>query len=425
MSMAVICAFQNSIASEMGKVWRPQNEDTLREAVCDAIADNIRLEIVGHGSRRGLGRPVEADAHLDLSALNGVVLYQPTELVLTALAGTPLSEITALLADRGQQLGFEPPDLGPLWGGPAAHATLAGCAMVGYGGPRRVTAGAPRDHCLGIKGVNGFGQAFAAGGRVMKNVTGFDLTKLLTGSFGTLAVVAELTFKVLPAPHQALTLVLSGLSDDQAIRTMSRALGSRHAVTSAAHLPADVATGSSVSAIADVGASATALRLEGVPQGVRARATHLSAEIADNIQVTELDGAASNILWKEVADMPLFAKQPDRIVWRLSAPPTAAAELGRIAQELGGRRFYDWGGGLIWLELPAAADGHADQVRTTLKNTVGDDGHATLIRAPETVRTAIPPFQPLPPPLRALTERMKRQFDPRGIFNPGRMYPGL
>lgn len=409
----------------MDKVWRPRNADEVRDAVCDAIADNIRLEIIGNGSRRGFGRPVDADAILDLSSLSGVVLYQPTELVLTAMAGTPLTEVTAQLADRGQQLAFEPPDFGPLWAGPAAQGTLGGCAMTGYGGPRRLTAGAPRDHCLGIKSVNGFGQAVAAGGRVMKNVTGFDLTKLMMGSFGTLGVVTELTFKVLPAPPETLTLVLLGLSDDGAVRTMSLALSSPHAVTAAAHLPAEVAADSAIPAIADAGTSATILRLEGVPQGVRARAAHLSADFAGKAPAIELNRAESNILWKETGDVSYFARRPDCVIWRLSAPPAVAAKIGKIAPELGGRRFYDWGGGSIWLELPAAEDGHEGRVRAHLKDIVGEDGHATLVRAPETVRSAVPPFQPLPPALRTLTERMKRQLDPKGIFNPGRIHSGL
>ncbi len=409
----------------MYKVWRPQNADEVRDAVCDAVADNIRLEIVGNGSRRGFGRPVETDAILDLSSLSGVVLYQPTELVLTAMAGTPLAEITALLADRGQQLAFEPPDFGPLLGGASTEGTLGGCAMTGYGGPRRLTAGAPRDHCLGVKSVNGFGQTVAAGGRVMKNVTGFDLTKLLVGSFGTLGVVTEFTFKVLPAPPETLTLVLSGLSDDGAVRAMSLALSSPHAVTAAAHLPAEVAADSSVSAIAGAGTSATLLRLEGVPQGVRARTAHLSADFAGKAPMIELDRAGSNIFWKETGDVSYFARHPDRVVWRLSVPPAAAGEIGKIASEIGGRCFYDWGGGSIWLELPAADDGHAGRVRAHLADVVGEDGHATLVRAPKAVRSAVPPFQPLSPALRALTERVKRQFDPRGIFNPGRIHSGL
>ena len=263
-----------------------------------------------------------------------------------------------------------------------------------------------------------------AGGRVVKNVTGFDLTKLMTGSFGTLSVVTELTLKVLPAPPDALTIVVPGLDDAEALQVMSRALGSRAAVTSAAHLPADVAAGSAVPAVAGA-EGATLLRLEGVTPGVRARAGHLAQALADAVPVIELGSEESAAIWKEVADVAFFAEGQERMIWRLSVPPTSAAGLGAVADELGGRRFYDWGGGCLWLELPAAADGHADRVRQRLAAAVGGDGHATLIRAPAGARSAQSPFQPLTPALAALTDRVRRQFDPNGIFNPGRMYPQI
>ena len=206
-------------------VWTPKDAAGAEQAVKDALAEGRTLELVGTGTRRGFGRPVEAEVSLDLSALRGVVTYQPEELILAAGPATPMSEIAAMLAERGQCLAFEPPDFGPLWGLPAGQGTLGGAMMTGRGGPRRLTAGGPRDHCLGLKGVNGFGEAFAAGGRVVKNVTGFDVAKLATGSFGTLCVVTELTLKVLPAPPQAQTLAIRGLTDEAAMGVMAKALG--------------------------------------------------------------------------------------------------------------------------------------------------------------------------------------------------------
>ena len=225
----------------MGESWTPKDADEARAAVGEALAQGRSLELVGTGTRRGFGRPVEAGFGLDLSALRGVVTYQPEELILAARPAPPMSEIAAMLAERGQCLAFEPPDFGPLWGLPAGQGTLGGAMMTGRGGPRRLTAGGPRDHCLGLKGVNGFGEAFAAGGRVVKNVTGFDVAKLATGSFGTLCVVTELTLKVLPAPPQAQTLAIRGLTDEAAMGVMAKALGCPAQVSSAAHLPADVA----------------------------------------------------------------------------------------------------------------------------------------------------------------------------------------
>ena len=405
----------------MGKLWAPTTADEAQEAVREALAGGVTLELKGRGSRSGFGRPVEAAAVLDLSGLSGIVSYQPEELVLSARPGTSMAEINAMVAARGQQLAFEPPDFGPLWGGRAGQGTLGGCVMTGRGGPRRLSAGAPRDHCLGVKGVNGFGEAFGAGGRVVKNVTGFDLTKLIAGSFGTLCAVTELTLKVMPAPQDSLTLVLTGLDDARAVEVMSRALGSPASVTSAAHLPADIAAASQVSQVAASG-GATLLRLEGFTPGIRARVKHLSGLLAAAAPMFELDREASGVLWCEVGDAAWFAGDVSRVIWKLSVPPSAAAGLGALAIDLGGRRFYDWGGGGLWLELPAASDGHAIRVRQALAQAVGGDGHATLMRAPEAVRAAQGVFQPLTPAVAALTARVKSQFDPDGLFNPGRMY---
>ena len=408
----------------MGQVWTPTTADQALEAVREALAGDVALELVGTGTRRGFGRPVEGGAVLDLSGLSGVVTYQPEELILGVLPGTPMAEIDALLAANGQELAFEPPDFGPLWGLAAGQGTLGGCVMTGRGGPRRLSAGGPRDHCLGVKGVNGFGEAFGAGGRVVKNVTGFDLTKLIAGSFGTLCAVTELTLKVMPASSDSLTLVLTGLDDARAVQVLSRALGSPASVTSAAHLPAAVAAGSGLGEIAGSG-GATLLRLEGFTPGVRARAKHLSGLLDGTAPIIEFDREASAVLWREVADAAYFAGGVDRVIWKLSVPPGAAAGLGRLADELGGRRFYDWGGGGLWLELPGARDAHAGRVRQALADAVGDDGHATLMRAPDAMRAAQGTFQPLAPAVAALTARVKQQFDPKGVLNPGRMYPGV
>jgi glycolate oxidase FAD binding subunit len=406
-------------------ILAPGDAGEVFEAVGDALASGLSLELVAGGSRRGFGRPVEAQAVLDLSRLSGVIDYQPEELVLTVAPGTPMGELKALLAERGQSLAFEPPDFGPLWGGAPGQGTIGGAMMAGRGGPRRLVAGGPRDHFLGVKGVNGFGDAFAAGGRVVKNVTGFDLTKLLAGSFGTLAVVTEMTLKVLPAAPDAAILMLLGFDAGDAIKALSQAMGGRAAVTGAAHLPADVASRSQIPAVADAGAGATLLRLEGVTPSLVAGLDHLR-DLLDGLAPTlVLDAAETAALWREVADAAYFAGSEDRVVWSLSVPPSRAAALGSaLAAELAGRCFYDWAGGAIWLEASAAPDAHAAIVRERLAAAVGRDGHATLISAPAAVRAAIPPFQPQEPGLAALSARVKAQFDPHGLFNPGRMYGG-
>lgn len=398
----------------MGQTWNPQTPEEVVACVAQALTGGQSMELVGTGTRRAFGRPVEAQVRLDLSALSGVVTYQPEELILAVGPATPMAEIKALLTARGQCLAFEPPDFGPLWGQAPGGGTIGGAMLTGRGGPRRLTAGGPRDHCLGVKGVNGFGEAFAAGGRVVKNVTGFDITKLVTGSFGTLCAVSELTLKVLPAPPDATTLAILDLPDEAAGQVMSRALGCAAQVSSAAHLPAGLADRFQ-------GRAATLLRVEGVSPSVAARIGALSELLESAGEQVLLDRAEGETLWRDIGDAACFAGT-DGVVWKLSVPPSKGPVLGaRLARELTGRCFYDWGGGAVWLEAPPAPDAHAAHVRQALAEAAGGDGHATLMRAPAEVRARVPVFQPMAPAVAALTERVRRQFDPQGLFNPGRM----
>jgi glycolate oxidase FAD binding subunit len=250
----------------MSSVLRPESAAQVAELVAWAVAEQAPLEIVGRGSKRGLGRPVQAAHDLDLSALTGITLYEAEELVLAARVGTPLIEIEETLAQHNQHLAFEPPDLGPLLGNEADDASIGGMLACNLSGPRRLKSGAARDHFLGVEAVSGRGEAFKSGGRVVKNVTGYDLCKLLAGSYGTLAVMTDVTVKVLPRPEKARTVLIFGQDDSQALTVMTQALNSQHEVTGAAHLPAGLAAGSTVSYVADAGASGqsvTALRLEG------------------------------------------------------------------------------------------------------------------------------------------------------------------
>ncbi|HEX6101964.1 MAG TPA: FAD-binding protein, partial [Alphaproteobacteria bacterium] len=241
----------------------PRDAADVLEIARDAVEHEAPLEILGHGSKRGFGRPVQASRTLDLSQLSGITLYEPDELVLRAGAGTPLALISRVLAEKRQQLAFEPGDWGPLYGTAPGLGTLGGAIAANLAGPRRIKAGAARDHILGFTAVNGRGEAFKAGGRVMKNVTGYDLPKLMAGSFGTLAILTEVTVKVLPAPEAIRTLLIAGLEDARAVAAMSQALGSAHEVSAAAHLPTRIAARSGVRAVALAGRAVTALRLDG------------------------------------------------------------------------------------------------------------------------------------------------------------------
>jgi glycolate oxidase FAD binding subunit len=334
-----------------------------------------------------------------------------------------MAEIELLLADNNQMLAFEPMDYGPLFGAARGRGTLGGVLAANVSGPRRIKAGAARDHVLGIKAVSGRGEKFKSGGRVVKNVTGYDLSKGLAGSWGTLAVVTEATFKVLPRPEAEATLVVAGLDDLIAVTALCKAMGTPLDVAGAAHLP-DVVVGE----IPDVsfatgGLSATLIRLEGFAPSVDFRAQKLTAAIGRLGRVSVLEGDASRATWRAVRDASVFGGS-QHPVWRVSvAPSDGPTVMAALKASHALRYFYDWSGGLIWIEaIDGGAHGLAREIRTAVSATGG--GHATLVRGSPSLRAAVPPFEPQPEALAALSGRLKAQFDPRGILNPGRMHAG-
>ena len=401
---------------------RPTTEDAVRDAVAAALADGAPMEIVGAGTRRKLGRPVAAKRVLDLSALAGIVLYEPDELVLTARAATKLSDVEAALAGRGQMLAFEPPDLGPLLGSAPAASTLGGAVACNLAGPRRLKAGAARDHVLGVRAVTGRGEIVKAGGRVVKNVTGYDLGKLFAGSYGTLAALTEITVKVLPAGVKTRTVLAYGLDATLALAAMTRALAGPDDVSAAAYLPDGIAGRIGVGRVRDPGVSVTALRIEGPEPSVLARNGSLRALLAEYAPVEELHWHNSRTLWQAIGNVAPFAGT-DGTVWRLSLPPAGAVAAIAALSAIDGAEWYlDWGGGLIWLRLPERGDALHQSVRAAIAPC---GGHATLICAAKSVRAAVPVFQPPSAAVAALSARVKDAFDPQRILNPGRMYEGV
>jgi glycolate oxidase FAD binding subunit len=391
--------------------------DDVLTAVQSALEAQTPLEIIGHGSKRQIGATIATNNILDLSTLRGIRLYEPEELVLSALAGTPIAEIEALLASKGQQLDFEPMDYGPLLGGIAGRGTIGGVLATNSSGPRRLKAGAARDHILGVEAVSGRGELFKSGGRVMKNVTGYDLSKGLAGSWGTLAVLTQVTFKVLPAAETEQTLVLRGLDDAQASAAMSLAMGSNAEVSSAAHLPVTV-TGKVIGGLLS-GSASTLLRIEGFPKSVSYRAEKLSKFL--NAASEILPEAQSRMLWQEIRDCIPFADRSQKPIWRVSvAPMSGHAVVADFRLSVAADAFYDWQGGLIWIKCEGEPE--AETLRAIIKKHGG--GHATLIRASDEQRRVIPVFEPQPPALAALSKRLKEQFDPMGILNPGRAIVG-
>jgi glycolate oxidase FAD binding subunit len=396
----------------------PRNAGDVTDAVRWAAAEGEALEVLAGRTRRTLGRPVDAIHVLDVSALNGVVSYEPEELILTVLPATPLADIEALLASRKQCLAFEPPYL------VAGVSTLGGTIATAFSGPRRPKVGSVRDHVLGITAVSGRGELFTGGGKVVKNVTGYDIPKLLTASYGTLAVFTEITVKVLPAPDDTRTLLVSGLTPAEAVLAMTTVLQSTADASGACHLPPGiVAPGKSLNE------ATTAIRLEGVTPSVEFRLARLRDQLSAKGSIAVLDRDASIAFWKAVRDVAPFAADTSHMLWRISVPPAQGAEiLARIERSLpGAKSFLDWGGGLIWLQIDAGAESAAaaavaQKVRAALSDY---SGHATLVRASADVRRAVDVFHPQPQALAALSNRVKSQFDPKQVLNPGRMYAGI
>ena len=395
----------------------PADIDELREAVAGALAAEEAVEIVGGGSKRDFGRPLQTPHVLDLAKLSGIRDYAPSELVLTAGAATPLAEIEKVLAANGQMLAFEPPDWDELLGG-AGQPTLGGILSCNLSGSRRIKAGAARDHFLGFRAVSGRGEIFKAGGKVVKNVTGYDLPKLMAGSFGTLAALEEVTVKVMPRPETQATVLFAGIAPEPATRLMSAALGSPHEVSASAYLPP--------ASELPVGAGCVALRVEGPAPSVAARCDNLIAELADGGRTDLLAADESAILWRRIGNAAPVCGPEAGAVWRISLPPMRGGTIGdSLARMLGAVWFLDWGGGLLWAAMPEEGDGGAAAIRTAILGPDGKGtGHAALVRGSRALRQAVPVFEPQPAPLAALSRRVKEAFDPRHILNPGRMVEG-
>ena len=383
----------------MAHVLSPSSNAELSDMLRGAAAP---FEVVGTGTKRAIGRPVETSQVLSLDRFSGIALYEPEELILEAGAATPLTDIEAAVAQKNQQLAFEPPDLSTITGSGRA-GTIGGVLACNLSGPRRLKAGAARDHILGVTCVSGHGEVFKAGARVVKNVTGYDLPKLMAGSFGTLAAITSVTFKVLPRPETEETVCLQDLADTDAVKAMSLAMQSSCEVSGAAHVPG----------------RGTFLRLEGIAASVAYRRDKLLSLFHGWNSV--LPEADSRALWRVVRDVTVLPLDGEECLWRISVPPgDAPGVTARVAAASKARWFYDWAGGLVWLAVPGGEDAGQALVRGAITA-----GHATLVRAPDAIRRTCEVFQPLPSAHAALSARVKAAFDPRGLLNPGRMYRGV
>ncbi|RYB97009.1 glycolate oxidase subunit GlcE [Ciceribacter ferrooxidans] len=396
----------------------PATETEAAEIIRDHAERAVPLEIRGGGTRAGFGNPVQAAATLSSSGLSGILTYNPAEMVMTARAGTPVAEIEAALDANGQAMAFEPPDHRSIMG-TAGEPTIGGIFAVNASGPRRITAAAARDSLLGVRFVNGHGEVVKAGGRVMKNVTGLDLVKLMAGSHGMLGLLTEVTFKVLPRPKTVATIVLSGLDDEAATHAMAAAMALPVEVSGAAHLPESVKSRFLSGGLPD--GPATVLRVEGLEASVTVRAEKLASAMQRFAPTTRLGPEESAVLWREIRDVKPYADGTMRPLWRVSVAPSQGEKLvAALRLATGVDAFYDWQGGLVWMRMEA--DPEADILRRYIRALGG--GHATLMRASAAVRASVAAFEPQELALALLSQRVKAKFDPVGILNPGRMTTG-
>jgi glycolate oxidase FAD binding subunit len=401
----------------------PRNEVELAGYVKDANAGRHPLEICGFRSKREAGRPLNASAVISAAKMSGITLYEPKELVISAKAGTPLYEVEAELAQHNQELAFEPADFCRIYGEDALSASVGAIAAMNISGPRRILRGAARDNMLGLQAVNGEGSPIKSGGRVMKNVTGVDLVRGLSGSWGTLSVFTEVTFKVMPKAPESRTAIFLGLADEAATGVMSAALGTPYEVSGTIHLHGALAARLSDQEIAPARTALTALRLEGAPRSLGYRIERLRRELAPFGDTYELDPQRSKDFWADVRALSFLSSDFERPLWRITTAPSKAALIVRaLSAFFEVNAAYEWSGGLLWLELPSSSDASVTEVRRVLAEF---DADSMLMRAPRAVRAAVEVFHPLPFTKMKLVQALKNAFDPAGVLNPGRMYAGV
>ena len=344
--------------------------DQYSETIRLAASRRRPLRIRGSGSKDFYGGAPQGDV-LEISGYRGIVDYAPEELVLTARAGTLLHEIEAVLSDQGQMLPFEPPHFGP-------RATLGGCVAAGLSGPRRASSGAVRDFVLGVRMMNGQGESLQFGGQVMKNVAGYDVSRLMAGSLGTLGLLLEVSLKVLPKPKAEATLQFE-LNEYQALEAMNRWAGKPYPISATCYHD-----------------QVLTIRLSGAQSAIQASHSQIGGQLM----------VAGDEFWHSIREQTSRFFREGNSLWRVSLPSTSTLQIP-------GKQLIEWGGALRWLYT----DEDAAKVRS-----VAEQGHgqATLFRGTDKPKNI---FHPLPQPLLQVHQRMKRAFDPQGVFNIGRMYP--
>ncbi len=412
--------FQTSQGFKETSTFKPLNENEIAEFVRNCHSKNIPIEIKGHGSKAKVGRNFQSEKLIDLSNYSGIIKYEPEELYIKVKAGTPLSEITNELDKNNQHLAFEPLDLGYIFEGKSNPGTIGGTIACNFSGSRRFKVGSARDHVLGIKIINGRGEIIKSGGTVVKNVTGYDLSKIVTGSYGTLAIISELSLKVLPKPPSTKTLIIHSAQLKKAIEYMSTGLSSSVDVSGAVFYPEYFKDKFSLNDLTNKG-PITALRIEGVNSSIEDRINRLVKELGLlNDEINFLDEQQSKIFWRYTQDLKAFQKTTKDIM-KIVVPPSETLNLLNNLKKFSSRYFIEWGGNLIWFEI----ENMSQEILKTMNEVIAKcGGYNILVKLDDGFKSSMDVFK-IDHIKYKLSEKLKTSFDPKRILNPGKMYSGI
>jgi len=407
----------------------PQNEKKVSEFVRQFYKSNIPIELVGSGSKRKIGKPLQCAKILNLSKLNGIIEYLPEELYIKVKACTPINQIEEELKKNKQQLAFEPIDFGYLFSGKSDYGTAAGQVACNISGPRRFKVGSVRDHVLGFRGVNGKGEIIKSGGMVVKNVTGYDLSKLVCGSYGTLVALTEITFKVLPTPPESATLIIHNLKLESAIDLLGQAISSSNDISGTTFFPTEPKCAGCVMNIETTfklndlkyGGSFTAIRIEGTKNSTNERVKNLMSELKIiDYDVSILATHQSEIFWDKVKNLEVFSFTKNNII-RIVIPPSHCVQLLYQLTFSKFKYYIDWGGALIWMEACELTEEMFDSIR---KKVVKHGGYMSMIK-PSDYLPYVEEVFTINMNRFNISQNIKKSFDPKRILNPGKMYTGI
>ena len=401
-------------------IFNPSSREEIAEIIRNCYKKNIPLEINGSKSKNKIGRNFQAEKTLDLASYSGIIDYKPEELYIKVKAGTPINSIIEELDKHDQQLAFEPVDFGFLFNGKSNNGTIGGVISCNFAGPRRFKVGSARDHLLGFQGINGKGEIIKSGGTVVKNVTGYDLCKLISGSFGTLSVLTELSVKVLPKPQSSKTLIINNPHIKKAIEYLGTALSSSSDPSGGVFYPEQFDQSFTFNDLTHKGAL-TAIRIEGPSNSVDHRIKNLSAELGllEN-EYSILESVQTKIFWNKTKNLEIFSNSKKNLL-RIVVPISETLSVLQKMKPYEINYFLDWGGSLIWVELEKIS---LKILREIKDITQRHSGYFTIIKVEDDLKASADIFT-IDPIKYKISEKIKKSFDPKRIFNPGKMYSGI